>query len=125
MDQILSETATSSFSMGFIVLAGLFSLWLVFQNQKRHLACTRRCASASSSPRGFLPRAAGRRRRPRDPQSPNAISMASQRLQRESLPARRTRGRSLRRLTGSSGTRSRRLNVIIEDFLNFLLKPRV
>ena len=55
----------------------------------------------------------------------NAISMASQRLQREYLPCEEDKGQEFGRLTGVIRDEIRRLNVIIEDFLTFSRSRRL
>jgi len=55
----------------------------------------------------------------------NAISMASQRLQREYQPCEEDRSQEFGRLTGVIRDEIRRLNVIIEDFLTFSRSRRL
>jgi signal transduction histidine kinase len=112
--------------MGFIVLAGLFSLWFVFQNQKRHLARIeemRKRLEQSERLSSLGQLAAGVAHEIRNPL--NAISMASQRLQREYLPCEEDKGQEFSRLTGVIRDEIRRLNVIIEDFLTFSRSRRL
>ena len=127
MDQILERNRHFLFlSMGFIVLAGLFSLWFVFQNQKRHLARIeemRKRLEQSERLSSLGQLAAGVAHEIRNPL--NAISMASQRLQREYMPCEQDKGAEFGRLTGVIRDEIRRLNVIIEDFLTFSRSRRL
>ena len=127
MDQILERNRHFLFlSMGFIVLAGLFSLWFVFQNQKRHLARIeemRKRLEQSERLSSIGQLAAGVAHEIRNPL--NAISMASQRLQREYLPCEEDKSQEFGRLTGVIRDEIRRLNVIIEDFLTFSRSRRL
>lgn len=127
MNQILERNRHFLFlSMGFIVLAGLFSLWFVFQNQKRHLARIeemRKRLEQSERLSSLGQLAAGVAHEIRNPL--NAISMASQRLQREYMPCEQDKGAEFGRLTGVIRDEIRRLNVIIEDFLTFSRSRRL
>ena len=127
MDQILERNRHFLFlSTGFIVLAGLFSLWFVFQNQKRHLARIeemRKRLEQSERLSSLGQLAAGVAHEIRNPL--NAISMASQRLQREYMPCEQDKGAEFGRLTGVIRDEIRRLNVIIEDFLTFSRSRRL
>jgi len=127
MDQILERNRHFLFlSMGFIVLAGLFSLWFVFQNQKRHLARIeemRKRLEQSERLSSLGQLAAGVAHEIRNPL--NAISMASQRLQREYMPCEQDKGAEFGRLTGVIRDEIRRLNIIIEDFLTFSRSRRL
>ena len=127
MDQALERNRHFLFlSMGFIVLAGLFSLWFVFQNQKRHLSRIeemRKRLEQSERLSSLGQLAAGVAHEIRNPL--NAISMASQRLQREYLPCEEDKSREFGHLTGVIRDEIRRLNVIIEDFLTFSRSRRL
>ncbi len=127
MDQILERNRHFLFlSMGFIVLAGLFSLWFVFQNHKRHLVRIeemRKRLEQSERLSSLGQLAAGVAHEIRNPL--NAISMASQRLQREYLPCEEDKSQEFGRLTVVIRDEIRRLNAIIEDFLTFSRSRRL
>jgi signal transduction histidine kinase len=120
-DVILEESKnTLSFFMAFVVLIALVSMWLLYHNQNRHLAgiveIERRLEKAERlSALGKL--AAGVAHEIRNPL--NAISMASQRLRREFVPADEEKGRDFQLLSGVIRDEIRRLNGIIEEFLSF------
>jgi signal transduction histidine kinase len=126
-DQILDENRRNMFIfLSFVVLIALLSMWLLYQNQNRHLAgvveMTRQLEKAERlSSLGQL--AAGVAHEIRNPL--NAISMASQRLKREYMPEDEEKSREFCILTGVIRDEIRRLNGIIEEFLTFSKSRRL
>jgi len=111
VDRILKKESGRIFvSTAFLVVIAILSMWFLYRNQKRHLhkmqEMERHLHQAERlSAMGRL--AAGVAHEIRNPL--NAISMASQRLEKDNLD----------RLTAVMRDEIRRLNRIIEDFINF------
>jgi signal transduction histidine kinase len=126
-DQILAENRRNMFVfLALIVLITLLSMWLLYHNQNRHLAgilaIERQLEKAERlSSLGQL--AAGVAHEIRNPL--NAISMASQRLKREFMPAEDEKVPEFQTLTGVIRDEIRRLNRIIEEFLTFSKSRRL
>ncbi|MBU1151111.1 MAG: hypothetical protein KJ800_09245 [Proteobacteria bacterium] len=126
-DQILAENRRNMFVfLAFVVLIALLSMWLLYHNQNRHLAgiveMERQLEKAERlSSLGQL--AAGVAHEIRNPL--NAISMASQRLKREFMPADQEKMTEFEAMTGVIRDEIRRLNGIIEEFLTFSKSRRL
>ena len=126
-DQILDENRRNMFIfLTFIILIALLSMWLLYNDQNRHLAgiveMTRQLEKAERlSSLGQL--AAGVAHEIRNPL--NAISMASQRLKREYMPADEEKKKEFGTLAGVIRDEIRRLNGIIEEFLTFSKSRRL
>jgi signal transduction histidine kinase len=120
-DQILNENRRNIYVfLALIVLITLLSMWLLYHDQNRHLAgiveMERQLEKAERlSSLGQL--AAGVAHEIRNPL--NAISMASQRLKREFIPAEAKKTKEFETMTGVIRDEIRRLNGIIEEFLTF------
>ena len=127
MDRIIQENRRNIFIfMAVVVLITLLSMWILYRNQNRHLAgiieIERRLEKAERlSALGHL--AAGVAHEIRNPL--NAISMASQRLKREYVPADDEKSRDFHTLAGVIRDEIRRLNGIIEEFLTFSKSRRL
>ncbi len=126
-DQILAENRRNMFVfLALVVLIGLLSMLLLYHNQNRHVAgvveMTRQLEKAARlSSLGQL--AAGVAHEIRNPL--NAISMASQRLRREFMPADDEKSKEFITMTGVIRDEIRRLNGIIEEFLTFSKSRRL
>jgi signal transduction histidine kinase len=126
-DRILDENRRNMFVfLFFVVLIALLSMWLLYHNQNRHLAgvvqMERQLEKAERlSSLGQL--AAGVAHEIRNPL--NAISMASQRLKREFMPAEQEKAAEFETMTGVIRDEIRRLNGIIEEFLTFSKSRRL
>lgn len=125
-DQILTRNRNLLFiSMALVILIGLFSLWFLYMNQNRHLARIeemRKQLEQSERLSALGQLAAGVAHEIRNPL--NAISLASQRLQREFHPET-GKEEDFQRLTAVIRDEIRRLNEIIEDFLSFSRSRRL
>ena len=127
MERILRENGKNIFI--FMVLTALIaflSMWVLYMNQNRHLAgivtMERRLEKAERlSALGQL--AAGVAHEIRNPL--NAISMASQRLKRDFVPADERKEKDFQTITGVIRDEIRRLNGIIEEFLTFSRSRRL
>ena len=126
-DAILKENKYAVFvSTALIVMIGIMTMWILYQNQNSHLArmeeMERKLQHAERlSALGQL--AAGVAHEIRNPL--NAISMATQRVQREYIPQDESKQASFRRITGVIRDEIRRLNEIIEEFLTFSKSRRL
>ncbi|NPU86012.1 MAG: hypothetical protein HPY65_16165 [Syntrophaceae bacterium] len=127
VDQILSENERQIFIFAALVMViMLLSMWFLYQSQNRHITriveMERRLEKAERlSALGKL--AAGVAHEIRNPL--NAISMASQRLKREYVPAEEAKQDEFQVLTGVIRDEIRRLNGIIEEFLTFSRSRRL
>jgi signal transduction histidine kinase len=114
------------FFMSSVILISLLAMWILYHNQNRHLAgiveMERQLEKAERlSALGQL--AAGVAHEIRNPL--NAISMASQRLKREFMPADEDKIKEFQTLAGVIRDEIRRLDGIIEEFLTFSKSRRL
>ncbi|HOF05537.1 MAG TPA: ATP-binding protein [Syntrophales bacterium] len=127
MERILAENRKNiAVFMGLTMVIAFLSMWVLYMNQNRHLegivAMERRLEKAERlSALGQL--AAGVAHEIRNPL--NAISMASQRLKRDFVPADAGKAREFQTITGVIRDEIRRLNGIIEEFLTFSRSRRL
>lgn len=127
MDRIIEENRRNIFVFtGIVILITLLSMWILYQNQNRHLTgivdMERKLAKAERlSALGHL--ASGVAHEIRNPL--NAISMASQRLKREFDPEDKEKSREFNSLAWVIRDEIRRLNGIIEEFLTFFKKSKI
>ncbi len=127
MDKIIAENRQNIFIfMLFIVVIALLSMWLLYHDQNRHLAgvieMERRLEKAERlSSLGQL--AAGVAHEIRNPL--NAISMATQRLKMDFVPADQSKVSEFQKLSGVIRDEIKRLNGIIEEFLTFSKSRRL
>ncbi len=126
-DEILAENKRNMiFFMSSVILITLLAMWILYHNQNRHLAgiveMERQLEKAERlSAIGQL--AAGVAHEIRNPL--NAISMASQRLKREFMPADEEKVKEFQTLAGVIRDEIRRLDGIIEEFLTFSKSRRL
>jgi len=127
MDKSIIENRQHIFVfMFFIVVIALLSMWLLYHDQNRHLAgiveMERQLEKAERlSSLGQL--AAGVAHEIRNPL--NAISMATQRLNRDFIPSDPQKAEDFNNLSGVIKDEIKRLNGIIEEFLNFSKSRRL
>lgn len=127
MDKSLVENRQHIFVfMFFIVVIALLSMWLLYRDQNLHLAgiveMERQLEKAERlSSLGQL--AAGVAHEIRNPL--NAISMATQRLKRDFIPSDPQKADDFQNLSGIIRDEIKRLNGIIEEFLNFSKSRRL
>lgn len=127
MDKIIAENQKNIFIFMMLVVGiALVSMWLLYHDQNRHLAgiieMERRLEKAERlSSLGQL--AAGVAHEIRNPL--NAISMATQRLKRDYVPADLVKALEFNNLSTVIRDEIRRLNAIIEEFLSFSKSRRL
>lgn len=127
LDKVIEENRLNMFIfMAVVVLITLLSMWILYRNQNKHLAgiidIERRLEKAERlSALGRL--AAGVAHEIRNPL--NAISMASQRLKRDYVPADEDKSKEFQTLAVVIRDEIRRLNGIIEEFLTFSKSRRL
>ncbi|MDQ5988120.1 MAG: Adaptive-response sensory-kinase SasA [Syntrophus sp. SKADARSKE-3] len=126
-ETILAENRKNVFIfMCLTIFVAFASMWLLYHNQNRHMAgivkMERQLEKAERlSALGQL--AAGVAHEIRNPL--NAISMASQRLKRDFVPADEQKVKDFQTLTTVIRDEIRRLNNIIEEFLTFSKSRRL
>jgi signal transduction histidine kinase len=126
-EKVLSENRRNMIvPLVFTVIVALLAMWLLYHDQNRHMAgiieMERRLEKAERlSSLGQL--AAGVAHEIRNPL--NAISMASQRLKREFMPADPEKAAEFQNMAGVIRDEIRRLNGIIEEFLTFSKSRRL
>jgi len=127
MDKIIEENRQNIFAfMIFVALVAIISMWLLYYDQNRHLSgiieMERRLEKAERlSSLGQL--AAGVAHEIRNPL--NAISMATQRLKMDFVPAEPDKMEEFKNLSGVIRDEIKRLNGIIEEFLSFSKSRRL
>lgn len=127
MDKIIAENRQNIFVfMIFVVVIAILSMWLLYHDQNRHLSgiieMERRLEKAERlSSLGQL--AAGVAHEIRNPL--NAISMATQRLKMDFVPAESEKIEEFKNLSGVIRDEIKRLNGIIEEFLSFSKSRRL
>ena len=127
MDKIIAENRQNIFVfMIFVVIIAILSMWLLYHDQNKHLSgiieMERRLEKAERlSSLGQL--AAGVAHEIRNPL--NAISMATQRLKMDFVPADQSKADEFRNLSGVIRDEIKRLNGIIEEFLSFSKSRRL
>lgn len=127
MDKIIAENRQNIFVfMTFVVLIAILSMWLLYHDQNKHLAgiveMERRLEKAERlSSMGQL--AAGVAHEIRNPL--NAISMATQRLKRDYVPADAGKADEFQNLSSVIKDEIKRLDGIIEEFLTFSKSRRL
>ncbi len=126
-DTILLENRNRMItSMIFIMVIGILSVWALYRNQKRNAERVEEMEKQLQqaerlSALGQL--AAGVAHEIRNPL--NAISMASQRVRREYMPADEKKKKGFYHITGIIRDEIRRLNGIIEEFATFFRSRRL